>query len=388
MTSLSSLDQATLGAGLRRAREQAGMTQAASAGQLRVSQAALNQYETGKRRVDALTLERLGRIYGVPLRSFFGEEVVRPDWEEALRLQARKLSPAGRVGVARLIEALHDLDLLHAKTGSVPPEQSHPPFAALSDASVPPAEVARWAEKVRRHFDLGVAPLPDLRGFLEALGYKVFAVALGCADEDLSGLYVRHPVLGPVIALNADKAYTRRPFTMAHELAHALFHYDRPAVLCRGQDRRPIEQFADSFASSFLIPSEALHDRMRRSGWRSVGDPEQIVHLARYFGVSYHAMRQRLSEERRLDVARLHPDVKPVTLARALGYRPSRFEFGERPLPAEERFPRVYLDLARRTIHQQVLSPQRVAEMLGISEFELEDLLSPQQDETPEEACA
>jgi Zn-dependent peptidase ImmA (M78 family)/DNA-binding XRE family transcriptional regulator len=364
------------------------MTQVAAAAQLGVSQAALNQYEAGKRRVDALTLERLGRLYGVPLSAFFGDEPARPDWEEALRLRARELSPAGWAGVMRLIEALHDLELLHARTGTDLPGQPYPPFAALPDSPMPRDDIARWAEKVRRHFDLGVAPLPDIRGFLEAQGYKVFAVSLGSGEEDLSGLYFRHPALGPVVALNADKAYTRRAFTMAHELAHALFHHDRPAVLCRSHDQRPIEQFADCFASYFLVPPEALHDRLRRSGWRTVGDPEQIVHLARYFGVSYHAMRMRLMEERRLDVRHLAQDVKPVALARALGYRPSRFEFGERPLPPGERFPRAYLDLARRAIQQKALSPQRVAEMLDVSELELEDLLSPQRVEAPEEACA
>lgn len=288
----------------------------------------------------------------------------------------------------RLIEALHDLELLHAKTGIDLPGEPYPPFAALPDAPALRDDVARWAEKARRHFDLGVAPLPDLRGFLEAQGYKVFTVSLGRDEADLSGLYLRHPEHGPIVALNADKAYTRRAFTMAHELAHALFHHDRTAVLCRSDDQRPIEQFADCFASYFLVPPEALHDRLRRSGWRSVGDPEQIVHLARYFGISYHAMRRRLMEERRLDVSLPAQDVKPVALARALGYRPSRFEFGERPLPPEERFPRAYLDLARRAIQQRTLSPLRVAEMLDISELELEDLLSPQRVEAPEEACA
>lgn len=381
-------DQEQLGLRLRRAREQAGLTQTAAAKALDVSPAAMNQYEAGKRGVDALTLERLGRLYGVPLRFFFGEEIPRADWEEALLACTANLSPDVRAGVTRLIDAVHDLALLYERTGTAPAQASHPPFPALPEAIVVPQEVALWAEKTRRHFDLGMAPLPDLRGFLEAQGFKVFAVSLGCGETALSGLFFRHPDLGPIVALNADQAYTRRPFTMAHEMAHALFHYDREVVLCRSNDPRPLEQFADCFASFFLVPAEALYEHLSRNQWRRVTSPEQIVHLARYFGVSYNAMRWRLRDENRLDAGGDVSDVRPIALAKTLGYHPSRFEFGERPLPPEERLPRTFLDLSRAAIQEHRLSTQRVAEMLGISELELMDWLSPDEVETLEEACA
>lgn len=381
-------EQEQLGLRLRRARENAGLTQAAAAEALGLSPPAVNQYETGKRGVDALTLERLGRLYGVSLRFFFGEDASRADWEEALLARTAQFAPEARSGVLQLITALHDLVLLHERTGTTPLQEPHPPFAPLPEAIVAPREVALWAEKTRRYFDLGVAPLPDLRGFLENQGFQVFAVPLGPGPEALSGLFFQHPELGPIIALNADQAYTRRPFTMAHELAHALFHYDREVVLCRSHDQRPLERFADCFASFFLVPPEALQDYLTRSGWREVSSPEQIVHLARYFGVSYGAMYQRLTDDRRLATRARVSDVKPIALAKALGYSPSRFEFGERPLPLEERLPRVFLELAGEAIRERRLSAQRVAEMLGISELELEDRLFSDHVETPEEACA
>jgi Zn-dependent peptidase ImmA (M78 family)/transcriptional regulator with XRE-family HTH domain len=381
-------DQTQLGLRLRRAREEAGLTQSAAAEALGLSPPAVNQYEAGKRGVDALTLERLGRLYGVPLRFFFGEEMPRADWEEALLSRTANLSPDVRAGIARLIEAVNDLAFLHARTGAPSAEAPYPPFPALPEAIVVPQDVALWADKTRHHFDLGVAPLPDLRGFLEAQGFKVFAVPLGRGEDALSGLFFRHPELGPIVALNADQAYTRRPFTMAHELAHALFHYDREVVLCRSNDPRPLEEFAECFATFFLVPPEALHEYLARNRWRRVTSPEQIVHLARYFGVSYNAMRRRLRDENRLDAGGDGSDVRPVALARILGYHPSRFEFGQRPLPPEERLPRTFLELAREAIQEQRLSAQRVAEMLGISEYELADRLSPDEVETPEEACA
>lgn len=382
------LSQEELGDRLRQAREQIRMTQSRAAQELEVTPAALNQYEAGKRRVDALALERLGRLYGVPLRYFFGEELERPDWEEALQLRARGLSDAGKAGIAILIEKIADLEELHRRTETPVQKVPRSPFDPLPEEPVAVEDVAHWAERARRHFSLGIAPLPDLRTFLEVQGYKVFSVPLGCEDGDLSGVFFLHPELGPVVALNEDQAYTRRPFTLAHELAHALFHYDRPAILCRSLDQRPLERFADCFASFFLVPREALYERLREGGGRTVRDPEQIVHLARYFGVSYHAMRRRLMDERRLEAGNHGREVRPVALAKALGYRPSEFEFGKRPLPFEERVPRIFLELAYRALQGKELSQQRVAEMLGISEFALEELLSAEQVEDMEEACA
>lgn len=366
-----------LGNRLRGAREHARMTQAEAAAALGVSQAALSQYEAGKRRVDALTLDHLGRLYGVPLSFFFGHRAGRPDWEDALRSRAEGVSPAGKAGIGQLIAHLRDLEELRQRTGTPVPGIPYPPFAPLPEEESAVEHAAIWAEKARRYYDLGVAPLPDLRSFLEAQGYLTFAVPLGIEPGDLSGLCFRHPELGPIVALNADQSYTRRPFTMAHELAHGLYHYDRPAILCRSGDQRPLERFADRFASFFLIPPEALRDRLRGATNRTVRHPEQIVHLARYFGVSYRAMCHRLGEERLLDRQVGVGAVQPMALARSLGYRPSPFECGRRPLPPEERLPRVFLELGHRAIRDGRLSPRRVAEMMGISALELEERLAP-----------
>ena len=382
------MDYELLGARLRMAREHARLTQTEAARALEVTSATLSQYESGKRRVDALTLERLCRLYRVPLRYVFGEDISFAEWEEALRLKATELSTEGKLGIGQLVEKVHALEELYERTNTGFPGSPHLPFASLGEAAMGDEEVAEWAEKARRHYDLGMAPLPDLRGLLEALGYRVFAVPLGQGEEDLSGLSFLHPQLGPVVAINEDQAYTRWSFTLAHELAHRLFHYNRPAILSRARDRHPMEAFADRFAIHFLVPREALHERLRAQGVRSVTRPEEVVHLARYFGVSYRAMQRRLEEEHRLVPSANIAEARPVVLARSLGYFVRPYELGERPLPPEERLPRVFVELAHRAIREGRLSPRRVAEMLGLSELELEERLNPEAIVEPEELYA
>lgn len=382
------MDQGRLGERLRKAREQARFNQSDAAQTLGLTPAALNQYEAGKRRVDALTLDRLSRLYGVPHRFFFGEDVARADWEEALVLRADGLSPESRAGISRLIEKVHAFEELYQRTGVPFPAPAHPPFGPLPEGQFGHAEVALWAEKARRHFDLGVVPLTDLPRFLEAQGYQVFATPFGEGEGHLSGLFFLHPDLGPIVAVNADQAYTRRPFTLAHEFAHGLFHYDRSAVLCRTRDPRPLELFADRFAAHFLVPTEALRERLRDLRLDTVRQPEEVVHLARFFGVSYQAMLQRLESERLLAHPRDDFAAKPVALAQALGYTISPYEFGTRPLPVEEGLPRVFLELAYRAVREKKLSLRRVAEMLGISNLELDERLHPEEVEEPIEVYA
>uniref|UniRef100_A0A831WXM1 ImmA/IrrE family metallo-endopeptidase n=1 Tax=Thermorudis peleae TaxID=1382356 RepID=A0A831WXM1_9BACT len=370
------MDYGRLGLQLRHARECARMTQLEAATQLGITGAALSQYESGKRRIDALTLERLSRLYGVPLTFFFREEIARPAWEEALRAKTDTLSIRGKAGIGRLIERVRDLEYLYRVTGTPFPGMSHPPFEPLHHQGFSEHEVFEWAEKARRHFDVGHAPLPDVRSFLERQGYHVFMVPLGQQREDLSGLFFIHPELGPIVAVNEDHHIARRPFTLAHELAHGLFHYDRPAILCRSSDQDPLERFADRFASHFLVPTEALHEWLRDRRIQKAERPEEVVHLARYFGVSYLMMLRRLREVQGLGVPEEQlRSVKPVALAKSLGYPVAPYEFGDQPLPLEERVPRIYLDLAYRGALEGQISVSRAAELLGVSDIELEERL-------------
>jgi hypothetical protein len=119
--------------------------------------------------------------------------------------------------------------------------------------------------------------------------------------------------------------------------------------------------------------------------YQDAGEGKDVVHLARYFGISYKAMLHRLQQEKRVDPSSpAFEGVKPLALAKALGYPGTRYEFGMRPLPPEERLPRVFVELGYRAAKEELLSPRRVARMLGISDVELEDRLEGEEEETPE----
>jgi Zn-dependent peptidase ImmA (M78 family)/predicted transcriptional regulator len=351
------------------------MSQKEAAEHLDITPSALSQYESGKRKIGALTLERLSRLYGVSLSSLFPDSAEeRPDWEAVLLDRADDLSPQGRQGVTKLIRQVRQFRELHKTAGAALPNSPHHAFEPLPEQDYSPEQVELFAEEARDHFDLGSAPLSYVKGFLEQFGAYVYGVPLGDLTENLSGLFFTHPDLGPVVAVNSDQYYGRRPFTLAHELAHVLFHYDRPAILCRSQDKPPSERFADQFAARFLVPRKALLERLRQMNIQKVKRPEQVVHLSRHLGISYLAMFYRLKAERKIDPESAdYESVRPVSLARRLGYAPSIYEYQDRRWPLEDRLPQRYIELAYKAWQEGNISKRRAAELLGISAIELEE---------------
>lgn len=387
-----------LGERLRQARDLAGFSQSEAARNLGITSAALSQYEGGKRRMEVLMLDRIAGLYGVPVTYFFAalsnSEMQEPEvnWETELRIMARSLSPDGKSGISRLIQQIHRLEELYRVTKTQLPVSTdrplHHPFAALHESKFSDYEVAEYARKVRRYFNLGVAPMLNVKNFLDTKGYQVFAIPLGQDEGSLSGLFFLHPKLGAIVVFNEMQAYTRFPFTLSHEIAHCLFHWDRPAVLCRIDllESDPQEDFADRFASYFLIPQEGLQELLDAMGIKTVKHPEEVIHIARYFGLSYRATVHRLEVDRKLGSPKEEfKGVKPVALAKSLGYSPLPYEFGVRPLLPEERLPRIFIELSYKALNERLFSLRRTAEILGISDIELEDRLYGESVEESEE---
>src|SRR4030095_3299687 len=123
------------------------------------------------------------------------------------------------------------------------------------------------------------------------------------------------------IAVNSQTTPGRRQFTLAHELAHALFHGDHIYVGYLGR-REAAERFANEFAAEFLVPVHSLRGVVETLGLAKVEDAEIVIYLQRLFRVSYAMMLVRLQAANLSsgdDIARLR-EIQPVLLAERLGY--------------------------------------------------------------------
>lgn len=91
---------------LREAREAAGLSQEDVAQKLSLPRPAISQIENGHRRVEALELARLAKLYGRSLSFFAEEEPVGAKRLDALHRTTAELSEKDRAEVLRFAEFL------------------------------------------------------------------------------------------------------------------------------------------------------------------------------------------------------------------------------------------------------------------------------------------
>ncbi|MDD5437738.1 MAG: ImmA/IrrE family metallo-endopeptidase [Patescibacteria group bacterium] len=109
-------------------------------------------------------------------------------------------------------------------------------------------------------------------------------------DKEIVGAYDRS--LKTIYIAKSDP-YTRKTFTIAHEMGHFILHdeknqetFYRKDLIFVGKEDKPQEQEANCFAASLLMPKGTI--------LRYLKITKNVELLADFFGVSYSAMSLRL----------------------------------------------------------------------------------------------
>ena len=159
--------------------------------------------------------------------------------------------------------------------------------------------IERITDTMLREAGVTDAPVP-IEQLIRGQGIIVRLMDL----KDVSGLVVRdkeHTVIG----VNRAHAHTRRRFTLAHELAHAVLHegqevhYDkdfrvdfRSGISSLGVE--VVEMEANFFAASILMPCRFLEADPLVGELDFEAEDDKIKKLAARYKVSPHAMSIRL----------------------------------------------------------------------------------------------
>lgn len=101
-----------------------------------------------------------------------------------------------------------------------------------------------------------------------------------------------HPVAGRCLLINYEEDVYRQRFSVAHEMAHAIFD-SALGIHVSPKTRRGVdlvELRADTFASHFLIPTPILRELSKRRAWTS----EDVVEYAQKLRVSGQALAYAL----------------------------------------------------------------------------------------------
>lgn len=390
LSSPEAVPATNLPAGLRRARELSGYSQEDAGATLGVSRAMVSYWELGTREPNDRQRSALARLYGVQLAGLAEGRVVAEAEVDMAGILLRADDGIAPEAVPGIREFGQFLDR-YAELAQILDESVHcmtrSPFGHRAQYAQKD-DIRRKAEEVRNLVGLGTGPIVDLDPVCEVLGITVFRAHLGTDLSKVpSGAFLNHPEIGFSILVNLGMTPGRRRFTVAHEMAHALFHsHETNRVVSRG--RNPQETFADTFAGEFLMPREGVRRFMEEVGMDPrINDPEDAIRIQRYFRVSWPTALVRLKQMNSIAQAtarRFEESVRPLQLARSLGYAIDAEELRQDPRRWRvRRFPRQFLGLLRSAVLNDVISPMTAASFSGLSLPDIVDLMGqvPRQDD-------
>ena len=226
---------------------------------------------------------------------------------------------------------------------------------------------------LRRHLDLGDGPVLSLESLLELeAGLRIFMLPL---PSEVASIFLWSDVLGACVALNRAQPRERRRWSLVHELGHFLRDREAGDVLPAHMENRrdPSEQFSETLAAEFLMPSLSVRRRFAEH-LRDKGahfSPADLIAMARFYEVSFQAMTFRLEE---LELLPAGTYKKLFTRS----FRPQTAQQEVNRAPAEEPsvswLPQRYQRLALEAYAQELLSEGELARYLHCDRITARDL--------------
>lgn len=363
---------------LKQARRASGFSQEQVAKQLNVTREVVSQWESETRTPSVKHMEELASLYRA---SFLIDRSASTDLcvddKAALIAGLRCEDESINKEVRNWLDFLDRWSAFQKTSADFIGSRGKPPKpldrgTAFKDSRY----AAREAQNVRDHFSLGREAIPNLYMLLEDWDILVYKANLGRwqkgkSKEGISGAFYNHPELGFCIIVNAQTTPGRQTYTLAHELAHAYYHYSLRAIVSRSGIRDPLESFADSFAAYFLVPTKSLNSLIDDYGWKGDLDPIKVIHLASCFQASWLFMLYRLHSENHISRADLEEwsALSPKKLAEAMGIDPHLFITEVEGVTSElHRFPPSVLSSVRDALEKKDLDRTQAAELLGIKD--------------------
>lgn len=358
------IDAQELGRRLQLAREAAGLTQQAAAGELGLTRGSIAQVEGGARAPNSLQLVALARRYGRDPADFLAPdfEADAPTALQALFRAEMDIAgdPERAQAVRQCIELRREFAELEAllgaeRQGTYGVRYELPAIRTRYEA-VRHGEALAASERGR--LGIGDEPIPSLVLLVQSQGIWVGEVNL---PDNISGFTLHDRADGISIFANRDHHPRRRRFSYAHEYCHAIADWSSASVVSRQEERAEFcEVRANAFAAAFLLPATGVHEFMAGLGKGRIDRSLQVFDeqgaliarerseaksravaahdvelLRRVFGVSYEAalyrlqnlglitndQRQALGQQR--DLAEAFPRLPPE-LTEAEGDHPAR----------------------------------------------------------------
>ena len=179
-------------------------------------------------------------------------------------------------------------------------------------------------------------------------------------DSDLYGLFIQKGNVQAIL-INIDTSLGRQYFTAAHEYYHLKFN-----VNLNGKQEH-LEKEADTFASYFIMPREALNfhlkKRLTKKNKNKV-DISDCLYLENYFKISHQALILRLKLDKHINNKKYEElkDINIIKEARRYGYS---IELYTKPkIKKDIVVESEYAELAEEALESDIISESRYNEYL------------------------
>ncbi|MGP6151635.1 spr1629 family repressor/antitoxin [Priestia flexa] len=150
-------------------------------------------------------------------------------------------------------------------------------------------QINKVAELARKRLDFRKDTNDDLMFLIEKSGVFVFEKAIG-EEIDAYSLWTQYE--RPYIILgNMKRSAVRRNFDIAHELGHLLLHYRLEFTSLDRKEHKIIENEANTFAGTFLLPEDEFVSDMKNI--LHVTNPDAYIDLKKKWNTSLQVLGYR-----------------------------------------------------------------------------------------------
>jgi Zn-dependent peptidase ImmA (M78 family)/transcriptional regulator with XRE-family HTH domain len=323
----------------------------------------LSSIEAGEREVKAWELAKLAKIYGRDIDYFLNldlpQKKVRILWRSPETSPQKTIIERQFISICERYQNL--LKLLGepnvSKTGSKINIDKHE--LLTQDAF---KCVENLASKYISILKLGFRPACSLPKILEEeMGIKIIFLPMG---DDISGGSTIDEDFGMAVLINANDAPWRRNFDIAHEFFHLITWEDfalEEIYQDNTKGKSRVEQLADVFAASLLIPEKEVRDEFEKKTDKDSISYLNLVDIARDFDVSIEALLWRLVNLGILRKENIQEELEKGTIRDIdKKHRNTNWAETEKPYLSTQ-----YISLAIKAFHLGKISKGKLAEYVG-----------------------
>jgi len=316
-----------------------------------ITKQALNQYEKGQTSPSSKVIISLSNALGLPVDYFFKKSDVKLENLEFRKKSSlsQKEIEAARFKTMDYLEKYLEIEgLLNVENTFTNPLKK----AVVHNEQ----DIEKHANDLRKAWDLGLDPIPDVIALLEEKRIKVFELE---APDEFSGLSSRTDGIA-VIVVNKNVNIVRKRFTALHELAHLVLTF--PA----GMDDKQKELLCYTFAGAFLFPEEVFKDEFGKK--RTSILLNELVLLENYYGISVQAIMRRAHGLQLISDSKFRDYQAWLSKSGNKKKELGSFKGGETPM----RFRR----LVYKALSEDIITYSKAAALFGVPQAEFEEELT------------